>query len=122
MRAARLVIAALVGMALALAPASAGLAMASATQPQTVEMIVEMIPATAHHAAMHASAFDDDCSCCDPSQDVPAAVCFLKCCCMAAILVSAQPWTGLRASSHADTIAAALSPFSRQPDPPPPRP
>jgi hypothetical protein len=118
MRAVRLVIAALVGMALAVAPVSAAFAMASAPHSQAVEAM----PSGHHHAAMNASAPPDDgCPCCDATQDMSAAVCILKCCSVVAILVDAQLSTGMTAVPNADITAAALSPFSRQPDPPPPR-
>ncbi|HEY1245925.1 MAG TPA: hypothetical protein VGF29_13955 [Hyphomicrobiaceae bacterium] len=117
MRAVRLVIAVLVGMVLAVAPVSAAFAMASAPHSQAVQAM----PAPQHRPAVSVSATDDGCPCCDATRDMPAAVCILKCCSVVAILADVQPWTAPTSAPHADTAVAALSPFSRQPDPPPPR-
>jgi hypothetical protein len=117
MRAVRIVIAALVGMVLAVTPVSAAFAMASAPHSQAVEAM----PTAQHHPAVSVSAPDNACLCCDATRDMPAAVCILKCCSVVAILVDVLPWTPAASAPHADIAVAALSPFSRQPDPPPPR-
>ena len=103
MRAIRLAIAALIALALAVAPISAGFAKPTAAKTE-----------------MGMSMPDADCPCCDTQRDPSADVCPLKCC-SAAVLAEALPLAGPRAAGTVDTVAAVLAPFSPPPDPPPPR-
>jgi hypothetical protein len=104
MRALRLAIAVLVAMTLAAPPVAAG--------------------AAKHHGTMLQIGMGapDDCHCCDTAYDPAADICHLKCCCAAAILVEKQPLIARHAALGVDAGAAGLPLFSRQPDPPPPRP
>jgi hypothetical protein len=117
MRTIRLVIAVLVGLALAAAPVAAGFAMA----PAGLSKVGMKAAAAAHHHDIQHPDMPAAGAPCDASQGSPATFCLIKCCSVAAILVEAQPLTGTAAISRTDTVAAALSPFSRRPDPPPPR-
>ena len=103
MRAVRQVFVALLAVALFLVPA-AGFA---------------RVPAMQH--AMGVDAPEDACPCCDASHDTAVDVCMLKCCGAPAVLAEVQPLAEGRAVAVADTAAAALAPFARPPDPPPPR-
>src|SRR5262245_50019109 len=105
MRAVRLVIAALVGLALAMLPMSAGFAKQAAGKAEM-------------GAGMSMSAPDDVGPGCDTTHDHAAAVCSLKCCGTAAILVEAQPLTAQRRLPSGDMVAAAFVPFTLPPDPP----
>lgn len=104
MRAVRFAISALLAMALAVLPVSAGLAKPAAAQ-----------------AEMSMGAPDDNCPCCDTTNDRAADVCHLKCCNAAAVLVEGQPLMPPTPGTDGNTVSGALSPFSRPPDPPPPR-
>jgi hypothetical protein len=103
MRAVRHVFVALIAFALAFAP---------------VAGFAKMMPM---QHEMSAGAPEDACSCRDASRHSTADVCLLKCCGAVAILVQEQPMPeGLRVTA-AEKAVAALSPFARRPDPPPPR-
>jgi hypothetical protein len=122
MRAIRLVFAVLVGLALAAAPITTGLAMHAVGHSDAGPMAARS--QQSHQDIMGGGASDDACTCCDVggmNQDSPSAFCPLKCCGVAAILIEIQTLAGPHAISGTDAVAAALSPFSRQPDTPPPR-
>lgn len=103
MLAVRLVLAALIALALAVLPVSAGLAMPHGTM---------------HETGMNAP---DDCPCCGKTPDPAAHVCHVKCCGAVAILAAQQPLAGPRAEAADEMPATALSPFMSRPEPPPPR-
>jgi hypothetical protein len=105
MRAVRRIAVALLALALALGSAAA----------------FAMMPVMQIELKTSAGAPDDGCHCCDAAPADAADVCTLKCCSAAAILTDAQPLTSVRAVAAADRDAAALSPFTRRPDLPPPR-
>jgi hypothetical protein len=104
MRAVRLAIAALLAMALAVLPISAGLAKPAAAQTE-----------------MSMGAPDDGCPCCDTANDHAGDICHLKCCSATAIPVEGQPPARPGSAVKIHMMAARLSPFSVPPDPPPPR-
>ena len=104
MRVVRHVVVSLIALALAFAPA-AGFARALPTMQDE----------------MSAGAPEDGRSCTDASRHRTADVCLLKCCSTVAILVEEQPVPQRLAVAAAESAVAALSPFARQPDPPPPR-
>jgi hypothetical protein len=104
MRAVRFAIVALIAMALAVLPVTASIAKVGAAQ-----------------AGMSMGAPDDNCPCCDTSNDRAADTCHLKCCHAAAVLVEAQPLTPPTPGAGTAIAEGALSPFSQPPDPPPPR-
>jgi hypothetical protein len=103
MRAARRIAAVLVAFALALVPA-VGFATMRTTQHE-----------------MSAGTQADACHCCDATSGSAANVSIVKCCSAAAILTEPQPPMGTRTIAVTDGGAAALSPFARPPDLPPPR-
>ena len=103
MRAVRRIAVALVAFALALVPA-VGFATMRTTQHE-----------------MSAGAQEDACLCCDPTSGSAANISIVKCCSAVAILIEPQPLTGTRTVAIADMAAAALTPFARPPDLPPPR-
>jgi hypothetical protein len=74
-----------------------------------------------HGVPAMSMAAPDDCHCCEQDPDHAAEACPLKCCGLAAIPVEGQGWAAPRPKAAADGPAAGLSPFSPQPDPPPPR-
>jgi hypothetical protein len=121
MRAIRLVIAALVGLALAVAPVSAGFA-----QPpmgMAPDMHADMHPgvgADTGHVGMSTSRHEIADPCCDAMPNA-AMVCSLKCCSVLAILIDGHPLPEHGATAHPDAVASVLSPFTRQPESPPPR-
>jgi hypothetical protein len=104
MRAVRLAIAALIAVALAVLPMSAGLA-----QPP------------AGKAEMRMTAPNDAHPGCDATYGHAADLCNLKCCGVIAILVEGQVLPKTRPRPRMDKVAAPLEPFTQPPDPPPPR-
>jgi hypothetical protein len=102
----RFLIAVLMALSLAAAPVSA-----SVPKPQ----------GAAHQTQHMSTGAPDDCPCCDMNHGQAADACPLKCCSLAAILVEGQALTAPRPKPDVDIPAAGLSPFSPQPDPPPPR-
>ena len=109
MRAVRRVIAALIALALAVSPMSAGIAKQAVAK-------AEMSMSAPDGACPHGHASDGPAASNDPAADV----CALKCC-AAAILADGQPPARRSHLSVADTGAVAPTPFTLQPDPPPPR-
>jgi len=103
MRAIRLVIAALIALALAALPVSASVAKPHGTAPE-----------------MSMSA-PDHCSSGDTTHDRGEDVCQLKCCSTVAVLSRELPLAAPHGETVVDTPAASLSPFQPEPDPPPPR-
>jgi hypothetical protein len=104
MRIVRLAIAALIAVALAALPVSAGFAQ----QPAGKAEAPVAAPDPAHSG-------------CDATHGHAADLCNLKCCSTSAILVEAQMLPKPRPRPRMDVAAAPFAPFALPPDPPPPR-
>ena len=104
MRAIRLIVVVLLAASLGILPVSAGIAMTHAAK-----------------AEMSMSASGTDCPCCNAAKKCVTDHCQFKCFNTPAISVDGFPLAQPVPEPLAPVCVAALSPFSRQLDPPPPR-
>ena len=104
MRALRLIMAVLLAASLAVLPVSASMAMTHAAK-----------------AKMSMSASGADCPCCNAAKKCATDICMFKCFSTPAISVDGFPLAQPLPEPLIAVRVAALSPFSRQLDPPPPR-
>jgi len=104
MRAIRLIIAGLLAASLTILPLSAGMAMANAAKSE-----------------MSMSASVDDCPCCNPAKTCAADHCLFACYNAPAISAGGLPLVQPPPQPLVGIGLTTMSPFLRQPDPPPPR-
>ena len=89
---------------------------------------LSIVPVSAAMAVMHVGAAEmsvsepgSDCPCCDAAHKCATDICTLKCHSSTAISVELKPLTERLPQRFAVMGAIRPSPFSPQPDPPPPR-